>query len=514
MPKNPVCLLILDGWGHDNSWGGNAITIAQTPNFNKITREFPNTLIQASGQYVGLPGHEVGNSEVGHMNLGAGNIVLQDVSEINKSIQDGSFYNNQVLREVISNSKKNGTALHLMGIVSDGGIHSHIVHLLALIKLCSSIAHRNVYIHAFTDGRDSEPMKGLEFINILSTACESLKTGTIATVLGRGFLDRKGDWQKTKIAYDAIVNGVGQKEKSALSGISSAYRRGETDEFISPIIMDMANSRVKNNDAVIFFNFRSDRTRQLTKAFLDPNFSAFKRPALLNLDFVTFIPYGAELELGIKTRSPFKKVSIARTIGKYFQDRNLKQFHIAETEKYAHVTYFINGNLETPYNGEDRVIIPSPNVRSYAEKPEMSGEEVKDNLISQLKRSEHSLYICNFANPDMVGHTGDFKAAVATVEFLDKKIKEIVDVCVDESIPILITADHGNIERMVDPITGKPHTEHTKNKVPVVAITVRKDFSLLEDGRLGNIASTLIEMANLEPDNLFLPGLIQKSKTD
>ncbi len=507
MSNKSTVLLILDGWGHDISWGGNAITIAQTPNFNRLLRSYPNTLLAASGQNVGLPGHEVGNSEVGHMNLGAGNIVIQDISQINKSINDGSFYKNAVLTSSISDSKNKNTSVHLMGITSDGGIHSHIIHLLALIKLCSILGHKKVYIHAFTDGRDTDVMKGIEFINTIKIVCDNLGTGKIATIIGRAFLDRKGDWPKTEKAYNAITAGIGIKESSPLTAISNAYRKGETDEFIEPIILENGEGRVKDSDTVIFFNFRSDRTRQLTKAFLDPNFSEFKRTKITNLDFITFIPYGIEVEMGIKGKSAFKTISIENTLGKVIEKNNLKQFHIAETEKYAHVTFFINGNRNEPYNGEDRMLIPSPNIRSYAEKPEMSGEEVKEGLIKHIKRNYYSLIICNFANADMVGHTGDFRAAVKAVEFLDKKIKEIVETCVNQNVPLLVTADHGNIELMVDPKTGRPHTEHTKNPVPFIIVSDQKDIKLTEDGKLGNVAPSILKLISLEQENTFLKSL-------
>lgn len=510
MKYKSAVLVILDGWGHDVSWGGNAITIAQTSNLNKILRKYPNSLVAASGEEVGLPGHEVGNSEVGHMNLGAGNVVLQDISNINKSILDGSFYKNPVLTKVISDSKNKNTTLHLMGIVSDGGIHSHIVHLFALIKLCSMIGHKDVLIHAFTDGRDTDPMMGVEFMHKLYLLCENLKTGKIATIIGRVFLDRKGDWSHTEKAYDAIAKRIGARSNSPLSAISEAYSRGETDEFIKPTVITGTNNGMKENDAIIFFNFRSDRTRQLTRAFLDPKFDKFKRDQIKNLDFTTFVPYGIELEMGLNGKAAFSKVSITNTLGKYFEDLKLNQFHIAETEKYAHVTYFINGNRDEPYVGEERLLVPSPNVESYALKPEMSGEEVNDGLLKQIKRGQHSLYICNFANADMVGHTGDFKAAVSAVEFLDKKIKEITEICINQNIPLILTADHGNIERMVDPTTGKPHDEHTSNPVPLVVISDQK-VGLSANGKLGNVSSTLIDLLELKVPGEYLPSLLIRS---
>lgn len=506
---NKIVLVILDGWGHGKTWGGNAIAIAQTSSYNKLLRECPNTIIKASGSDVGLPGHEVGNSEVGHMNLGAGSIVEQDIFRINKTIEDGSFYQNPILTRAINDSKSQNTAVHLMGIVSDGGIHSHVVHLLALLKLCSILHHPKVYIHMFTDGRDTDPYKGVEFANQVTQAIKALKTGEIATVMGRLYLDRKGDWPRTQKVYAALVDNIGIKEKSALSAISAAYKNGESDEFINPRIID-PNGRIKNNDTVIFFNFRSDRTRQLTQAFLDTKFDKFKRTPLSNLNFITFIPYGVERELGLAAKSAFESTRIENTVGKYFEKINLRQFHIAETEKFAHVTYFFNGNIDVPCQGEERMLIPSPNVRSYAERPEMSAEEVKNELIKHIKRDFYGFIICNFANPDMVGHTGDFKAAIRAVEFIDKIIKEVTDCCVSLNIPLVITADHGNIEQMVDPMKGTPDTEHTRNPVPLIIISENRKISLKDNGKLANVAATCLDIAGFEIPDHFEKSLIIK----
>lgn len=508
MTKNKILLLILDGWGVGKTWGGNPIVIGDTKNYDKLLRNYPSTVIHASGTDVGLPGHEVGNSEVGHMNLGAGKIVRQDILLINEAIDSGEFYKNEELNRAIQNSKEKGTTLHLMGIVSDGGIHSHIVHLFALLKLCKMIGHEDVQIHAFTDGRDSDSMQGMEFLNKLNAVIGKLKTGKIATIIGRIFLDRKGDWQKTKIAYDALVRGVGRSEDNPLTALSVSYKSGETDEYISPVIIS-GSKRIRGDDTVVFFNFRSDRTRQLTTAFLDPKFDKFKHEDLSGLDFITFIPYGIEKELDIKAKSAFPAMSIPQTIGKYFEELNTGQYHIAETEKFAHVTFFINGNRNEPYNKEERLLVPSPNVASYAQKPEMSIFEVKDNLIKQLKSGDFGFYICNIANGDMVGHTGDFGAAVKAVEAIDGVLKEVVDICIDKQIQLLVTADHGNIEQMVDPLTGNPHNEHTSNPVPVILVSGKK-YTLRPpiEGRLENIASTCLQLAEIEKPEYFSDGLI------
>lgn len=509
MTKNKVLLLILDGWGVGNVWGGNAITIAETPNYDKILRSFPNTKIRASGTDVGLPGHEVGNSEVGHMNIGAGNVVRQDILLINESIENGQFYSNSQLNRAIKESKAKRSTVHLMGIVSDGGIHSHIIHLFALLKLCKMIGHEDVQIHAFTDGRDTESMKGMEFLNKLTYVISKLGVGKISTIIGRIFLDRKGYWPNTKVAFDALVSGVGKKASNPLSALSAAYKGGETDEYISPIIID-GSKRVQSGDTVIFFNFRSDRTRQLVSAFLDPKFDKFQRPPIQDLDFITFIPYGIEKELGVEAKSAFPSVTIENTIGKYFESLGMSQFHIAETEKFAHVTFFINGNRDEPYQKEERLLVPSPDVKSYADKPEMSAFEVKDNLIKRLKSDDFNLYVCNFANGDMVGHTGSFPAAVRAVETLDGILKEIVDVCTNRQIPLIITADHGNIEQMVDPLTGAPHNEHTKNPVPMILVSPKK-YVLRDDGKLSNLADTCLQMAEIDMPAYFANGMITQT---
>ncbi len=504
---NRFALVILDGWGIGGNWGGNAILVAKTPNYNKILREYPNTSIGASGKDVGLPGREVGNSEVGHMNLGAGNVVEQDISLINKSIADGNFYKNEVILNAVQLSRKNNKKLHLVGIVSDGGIHSHINHLFALLKIAKDAGHTNVLIHAFTDGRDTPALKGLEFINKLEYVCSKLNTGKIASIIGRSYLDRKGNWRRTQVAYNAIVDGVGIKEDNSRSAISNAYRQGQTDEYIIPRIIDKNFQPMDSGDSVIFFNFRSDRTRQLTQSFLDRNFNEFKRRYIPDLNFVTFIPYGVEMELKSAAKSAFKSAIIEKTLSSFIEENNLSQVHIAETEKFAHVTYFFNGNRNDPFKHETRILIPSPDVKSYAEIPEMSSEKVKEALVTSIKRKDHYFTLCNFANGDMVGHTGDFKAAVTAVESIDAHLKDIVKASLDNDVKLIITADHGNIEQMVDPETGQPDPEHTRNKVPLILVSSDKDFSLNSGGKLGNVAATALRFSGFDCPNYFLSNL-------
>lgn len=501
---NKVVLLILDGWGIGPSWGGNAITIANTPNYDKILRTYSNTSILASGNSVGLPGHEVGNSEVGHMNIGAGNIVRQDITLINKAIQDGSFFSNNVLINSIKKARDANKAVHLVGIISDGGIHSHIVHLISLIKLCKDIGAHEVFIHAITDGRDTSPLKGIEYVNKIKNFCDALGVGKIATLIGRTYLDRKGEWQKTEKIYNLLTNLEGTLAESALSAISASYKKGITDEYIEPTVMRDVNGNIKDDDTVILYNFRSDRTRQLTLAFNASEFDKFKRKTTVRTDFISFIPYGTEKEIGENVKSAFGSVEIKNTLGKYFSDASLTQFHLAETEKYAHVTFFINGNVDEPYTGEERMLIPSPDVKTYDEKPEMSAEEVSDNLIKHIRRQNDNLIICNLANGDMVGHTGNFMAAVKAVETIDRLLKDIVKSCVDTMTPLIITADHGNIEQMVDPVTKLPHTEHTKNPVPFIVVSNQKyKFKNIPDKKLCNICSTAIELSGLNPPDFF-----------
>jgi len=507
-----VALVILDGWGVAPSWGGNAIASARTVNYYRLLRQFPNTTVKASGVDVGLPGHEVGNSEVGHMNLGAGQIVEQDVSTINQSITSGDFFKNPILTESIKTSAKASTNLHLMGILSDTGIHAHIVHLFALIKLAAQLKHPSVYLHLFTDGRDTDQYKGLEFVDKVEQVCQKLKTGKIATIIGRVFLDRKGNWQRTQTAYNALVNDSdGIAEKSALAALSDAYRKGENDEYVTPRVI-ASTQRILDGDTVIFFNFRSDRTRQLTQAIMADNFDKFTRKKKLkNIDFITFIPYGIEKELNIKSKAAFPKSTIAHTLGEFFQNNNLKQFHIAETEKYAHVTFFINGNREEPYKGEDRILVPSPAVRSYAEKPEMSAEAIKLELIKRIKDPTFGLYICNFANGDMIGHTGDYQAALKAVLTIDSTLKDLTQVCIDEDVPLLITADHGNIEQMVSPTTGGPDTEHTNNPVPFIIVSNENNKISLKEGlRLSDVAQSCLEIAGFKDQSYFSESIIDK----
>lgn len=512
---NKTILIILDGWGLAASWGGNAISLARLPNFNNLWQKMPHSVLKASGQEVGLPGHEMGNSEVGHLNLGAGRIVRQDSSRINETIENGSFFQNEVLKKAIAHAKQNNSKLHLMGLVSDGGIHSHINHLFALLDLCQKENFHNVFIHGITDGRDTDPMSGIIYFNKLEEKLKSLGFGKIATVSGRYFaMDRDNHWDRIERAYQAIANGVGEKTKSPLAAISLAYSRHQTDEFIAPTVVCDENNfpvgKVETNDSVIFFNFRSDRARQITLMFAE------KKP-IANLYFVTLIPYGFEGELSKKIISAFEPNPMNKVLAQVISELNFCQFHTAETEKYAHVTYFFNGGRETPFPNEERKMIPSPAVATFDLKPEMAASEVVGSLVERLrdkKLPEVQLIILNFANADMVGHTGNLQAAVKAVEAVDLNLGELLKAPELKDFNFLITADHGNVEQMINPITGDPDTEHTTNPVPfILKLKNEKNIILRPEGRLADVTPTILEIAGItQPADMTGQSLINKEK--
>jgi len=507
IPK-PVILLILDGWGYAPAWGGNAISVANTVNYAKIWKEYSHLTLCSSGECVGLPGHERGNSEVGHLNIGSGRAVMQDSSHITKSIEDGSFYGNTALIDAIIHAKRRNGNLHLMGLVSPGDIHSNINHLYALLELCKQQKFDRVFIHAFTDGRDTDPMAAVSIISHLEDQLKKIGIGQIASLAGRYYgMDRDNHWERTSLVYNAIARGIGDYNDSPLKGITKSYNNAITDEFIRPIVVTKNNKPLvlaKPGDSLIFFNFRSDRARQISMAFMAEKMPFFKRgPQLEHFYFVGLIPYGYEEELKMKLQSAFTPEEINNPLGKILSDNNLKQFHSAETEKYAHVTYFFNGGRENPFPGEDRILVPSPRIASYDLKPEMSIDEVCKNTISTIKRGYHDFMVVNLANPDMVGHTGNFKAGVACCEIVDKKLGEVVKATLDKDALLFVTADHGNIEQMVDPKTGDPNTEHTTNPVPFIMVgnkdTLLKNLQLRNSGVLADITPTVLEFLQLKP---------------
>lgn len=507
-----VILMILDGWGYAPSWGGNAISAAYTPNFDRLWREYPHSLVHASGAWVGLSGNERGNSEVGHLNLGAGRIVFQDKSYIDNELSIDKLSHNQTMAQILEYAQKNNSNIHLAGLVSYGGIHSHINHLTILLEYFSKFSHLKdkVYIHAFTDGRDSPTHEALATFSHLLEKINQFGCGKIATVGGRYYaMDRDNHWDRTQEAYDAIVSGIGEKEKNPLAAISSAYNHNESDEFITPTVITddkgLPVTELRDNDIFIYFNFRSDRARQLTLALTKKDFNKFHRKKIVNkLFFVTMVPYGIEKDFDTSNiYSLFKQKEDNKCLSGIISENNLKQLHIAETEKYAHVTYFFNGGQEKPFLGEDRILVNSPRVSTYDHKPQMSAQEIAKKLIAANKSEHYAFSVVNFANADMVGHTGNYQATTLACETVDQEIGIIVKELLDDKTVIIITADHGNAEQMTNPQTGKADTEHTNNLVPLI-IVKPKDYEI---GQIKND----IKLANIAPSVLKILG-IQKSK--
>lgn len=492
-----VVLIILDGWGYAPAWGGNAITESRTPTFDDLWKNYPHTTIQASGAYVGLPGHEMGNSEVGHLNLGAGRIVRQDIKRINSAIEDGSFFRNKVFLRAMREAKKKDKKMHFIGLVSNGGVHSHIEHLFALLKLAKDEKLRKVYIHVITDGRDTDPLSGISHITNLVNKIKEIGVGKIATISGRYFaMDRDSKYDRTNLAYEAMVSGVGKKGKDPQHEISESYKNGVSDEFIKPIIIDK-NGMIEDGDSVICFNFRSDRARQITSFLVDKNFNKFKRKTVLkDLFYVTMIPY-YDYDLGLAIHTAFSPRVVKTPLADVISEAKLKQFHIAETEKYAHVTYFFNGAHEQPFEGEDRILVPSPKVPTYDLKPEMSAKEVTEETIKAIKKKKYSFILINFANPDMVGHTGVMEAAVKAVETVDICLGKIMAEIKNNKYNAIITADHGNVETMIDINTGEPYTEHTTNPVPLILYN-SDNLHISSDASLRNVAPTVLELMGLK----------------
>jgi len=495
----PFVLIILDGWGISPPWGGNAIAMGQTPNMDRYWAKYPHCELQASGTAVGLPGHEMGNSEVGHLNLGTGRVIRQDVSRISETITDKSFFENQTLNEAVKQVKNNSSSLHLAGLVSNGGVHSHIDHLMALLEFAKIQNLKSVFVHVFCDGRDTPPESALSFISKLEEKMTELKTGKIATISGRYFaMDRDKRWDRTEKAYRAIADGEGQTAANALSCISHSYAEGKNDEFIVPTVIASERqpmATVNDNDAIIFFNFRADRMRQLLYAFYDKNFNEFKinrRPK--NLYITTMVPYDYEIKDSVKIIFPIPE-KIENCLSEVLANNGLKQLHVAETEKYAHVTYFFNGGREEPFAGEDRILVPSAKVATYDLQPEMSANQIKDKIISNLKR--YDFIVVNFANPDMVGHTGNMKAAIQAVETVDKCLGEIVEKIQQSRGLAIICADHGNAEQMLNPTTSEPDTEHTSNLVPFIIIDGGLKFKNLHQGKLANVAPTILDIMGI-----------------
>lgn len=511
MSKKPVMLMILDGFGIAEKSEGNAVALANKPNFDRLVKEYPNTQLQASGMAVGLPEGQMGNSEVGHLNIGAGRIVYQELTRITKAIEDGDFFENEALIKAMKNAKENNASLHLMGLLSDGGVHSHIDHLKGLLEFAKKEGLQKVYVHAFMDGRDVPPSSGKDFIIKAEEMMKEVGVGQIATVSGRYYaMDRDNRWERVQLAYNAIVLGEGEKASSAVEAIDNSYHDEKTDEFVLPCVIEEdghPTATIKNGDSVVFFNFRPDRARELTRAINDKEFAGFKRETL-NLTFVTMTQYDKTLE-GVNIA--FKPQTLVNTLGEYVSSKGLEQLRIAETEKYAHVTFFFNGGVEKENPGEERKVIPSPKVATYDLKPEMSAYEVTDELLNRLDQDKYDMIILNFANPDMVGHTGVVQAAVKAIEAVDECLGKIVDKVLEKDGTVFITADHGNAETEIDFSTGNPFTAHTTNPVPFVWVSNNIDGRTLKNGKLADIAPTMLNVMNLEvPEEMTGECLITK----
>ncbi len=494
----PTMLIILDGWGLGKEYEGNAIYLADTPNFDRYLKKYPNTKLEASGMAVGLPEGQMGNSEVGHLNIGSGRIVYQELTKITKSIENEEFFNKKEFLQAIDNVKKNKSKLHIMGLLSDGGVHSHNTHLYALLELCRRQSLEDVYIHVFLDGRDVPPTIGKKHLQELEEKITEIGVGHIATVSGRYYaMDRDNRWERTKLAYEAMVLGKGKKDTSPIEAVQKSYDEGINDEFVIPTVITQNNkpvATIDSGDSVIFFNFRPDRARQITRAIVDDEFEGFQRGKIVDTFFVSMTEYDKTIK---NVHVAFKPEKPENTLGEYISNLGFNQLRIAETEKYAHVTFFFNGGREEPYENEDRVLIPSPKVATYDLKPEMSAIEVKDEVLNRLNMNKYHLIILNFANPDMVGHTGVVEAAIKAVETVDFCLGEIVDLLLKKGGKALITADHGNVEMMIDEKDGSPITSHTTNKVPLIMVGERENIELRE-GILADIAPTLLDMMGLK----------------
>jgi len=495
MRKKPVMLMILDGWGIGKPGPTNAVTCASTPHLDYLFNRYPHTELRCSGLDVGLPAGQMGNSEVGHMNIGSGRIVYQELTRITKSIEDGDFFTNAELVKAMAEAKKGGKKLHLLGLLSDGGVHSHIKHIIGLLRLAKEQGLSEVYVHAFLDGRDTPPQSAVTYVKQLEKAMVEIGVGKIATVSGRYYaMDRDKRWERVEKAYVAMTEGKAPTATTAAAGIEASYGQGVNDEFVVPFLVAGVNGTVEAGDSMICFNFRPDRARELTRAFVDEEFSYFPRCATA---YPVYYVCMAQYDVTIKAPVAFPPEKLTHTLGEVVSQAGLKQLRIAETEKYAHVTFFFNGGAEAPNKGEDRVLIPSPKVATYDLQPEMSAYLVTEKLLELLDEDIYDLIILNFANPDMVGHTGVLKAAIKALEAVDECVGGIIEKVQKLGGVACITADHGNLEQMEDPITHKPFTAHTTNNVPFLLVGGPEGVSL-QPGRLADIAPTLLQLLELE----------------
>ena len=499
MSKRPVVLMILDGYGLNSKTEGNAVAQANTPVMDGLMKEYPYVRGNASGMAVGLPEGQMGNSEVGHLNMGAGRIVYQELTRITKEIQDGDFFKNEALLKAVRNAKENNASLHLFGLLSDGGVHSHNTHVYGLLELAKREGLEKVFVHCFLDGRDTPTTGGKGYIQELNDKMKEIGVGQVASVMGRYYaMDRDNRWDRVELAYKALTKGEGIQAECPVCAVKASYEEGKTDEFVVPTVIvkdGQPVGRIQDKDSVIFFNFRPDRAREITRAFCADDFTGFEREKRLDLTYVCFTEYDPTIP---NTEVAFHKVSIKNTFGEFLAANGLKQARIAETEKYAHVTFFFNGGVEEPNEGEDRILVKSPKVATYDLKPEMSAYEVCDKLVEAIKSEKYDVIIINFANPDMVGHTGVEAAAIKAIETVDECVGRAVEAVKEVGGQMFICADHGNAEQLVDYETGAPFTAHTTNPVPFILVNADPSYTLREGGCLADIAPTLIEMMGME----------------
>ncbi len=500
MSKKQHMLIIMDGIGLSDGEEGNAFVKANTPNIDRLINEYPNSSLDCKGLAVGLPVGQMGNSEVGHMSIGAGRVIYQDLTLITKEIEEGKFFENKAFLEAINHVKNNNSSLHLLGLLSDGGVHSHINHLYALLKLAKDNNLEKVYVHAFMDGRDTPPTSGMDYLKKLEEEIKEIGVGKVATISGRYYaMDRDNRWEREELAYNAMVFGEGNKFKTVQKAIENSYEAEEFDEFVKPIVIvddnNEAVGKIEENDSCIFINFRPDRAREITRALTDDEFNNIDRRTgkIKNLKFVTMTEYDETIK---NVSVAYKKQPIINTLGEYLSKKGKTQLRIAETEKYAHVTFFFNGGEEKTYNGEDRILIPSPKVPTYDEKPEMSAYEITEKVLEAIESEKYDLIIMNFANGDMVGHTGNMEKTIEAVEAVDECLGKIIELLENKGGEAIVTADHGNCEQMIDLRTGEPVTSHTTNRVPIIVVSSR--VKGIESGTLTDLAPTILALMGID----------------
>jgi len=493
-PHRPLALIILDGWGYSEDPKSNAIYAAKTPVWDHLWQDYPHTLVSASGAGVGLPGNQMGNSEVGHLNMGAGRVVYQEFTRVSRAIRTGSFFTNRTLTDAVDKALDRDKAVHILGLLSPGGVHSHEEHIQAMVELAVKRGIKKVYVHAFLDGRDTPPKSALASIQALEDKFQQIGGGQIASLIGRFYaLDRDQRWNRVAKAHQLIAEGEGEfQAEDAKTALEMAYEREETDEFVKATAIGEQTIKVEEGDAIVFMNFRSDRARELTKSFIEPDFDHFERARHIELsEFVTLTEYKKEFTSPVA----FPSEKLNNVLGAYIASLGLRQLRIAETEKYAHVTFFFNGGRDKPFEGEDRILIPSPNVTTYDQQPAMNAPEVADQFVKAIHSNKYDVIICNFANADMVGHSGNYDAAIKAVEALDNCLGRIWSALKESGGEMIVTADHGNAELMLDEKTGQAHTAHTSNPVPL--IFAGREADCIEQGTLADIAPTMLSLMDL-----------------